>query len=56
MIINKYIYYNIIIKNMEIDIFVNYIINNKTKSEIIKLDKDIDLMKIKTQKLKLINL
>jgi hypothetical protein len=33
---------------MEIDIFVNYIINNKTKREIIKLEKDIDLMKLQT--------
>lgn len=31
---------------MEIDIFVNYIKNNKNKHEIIKLEKDIDLMNL----------
>jgi hypothetical protein len=37
-------YYNII--NMNLDSFVNYIINNKNNCEIIKLDQDIDLLKL----------
>lgn len=37
-------YYNII--NMNLDSFVNYIISNKNNCEIIKLDQDIDLLKL----------
>ena len=39
-------YYNII--NMNLDSFVNYIISNKNNCEIIKLDQDIDLLKLQT--------
>ncbi len=31
---------------MDLDSFVNYIISNKNKCEIIKLDKDIDLINL----------
>ena len=33
---------------MNLDSFVNYIISNKNNCEIIKLDQDIDLLKLQT--------